>query len=182
LIPEALRYSIGQSDNITSNKIFDVEGGPTAVNNYVRDAGISNMIILTDYAHMGSDSQQRNRATPVALVQLLEKFYKTSLLSDSSKNLLWRLMVESTSGPDRLKGQLPAGTVVAHKTGTAGTDDSTGITEAFNDVGIVQLPNGKHFAIAVFVANSRQSSSENAAVVAHICKKSWDYFVAKRQK
>jgi beta-lactamase class A len=179
MIPEALRYSIGQSDNVTSNKIFEIEGGPEAVTRYVQAMGIPDVRIMTDYGHMGLDSAHRNAATPVAMAQLLEKFYQGGLLSDSSRALLWQTMVAATSGPDRLKGQLPAGTIVGHKTGTSNTDQRTGITDAFNDIGIVRLPSGAHFAIAVFVVDSREPAEMNAEIIAHICKEAWGYFVAK---
>jgi len=178
-IPEALKYSIGQSDNITSNKIFEVEGGPEAVTRYVQAQGISDIRIVTDYAHMGLDSMHRNRATPKAMVQLLQKFYSRQLLTDSSHNMLWKAMVDAVSGPDRLKGGLPAGTVVAHKTGTGSRDEATGLTEALNDVGVVQLPDGRHFAIAVFVNKSYESPEMNATIIAHISKLAWNYFSAK---
>lgn len=174
-IPEVLRYAIGQSDNITANKIFEVEGGPAAVASYVHSNGIQDVKILTDYAHMAPDSMHQNWGTPLAMVQLLTLFHQRRLLSDSAHSLLWKAMVEGPSGPDRLKGQLPAGTVVAHKTGTSGTD-STGVTEATNDIGIVRLPDGRHFAIAVFVARSKEPAAKNAEIIAHICKEAWDYF------
>jgi beta-lactamase class A/beta-lactamase class A VEB len=62
-------------------------------------------------------------------------------------------MKETETGKNRLKGQLPRGTIVAHKTGTSGTNKTTGITAAVNDIGIVFLPNGGHFFISVFANN-----------------------------
>lgn len=174
-LPEALRYSIGQSDNITSNKIFVIEGGPQTVTSYIHNLGVTEINIIADYAHMGEDTLHRNWASPWAIAALLQKFYKDRPLSDSMHALLWKTMVEGTSGANRLKGELPAGTIVAHKTGTSGTD-SSGITQATNDAGIVQLPNGKHFAIAVFVSDSKESDTANAAIISHICKEVWDYF------
>jgi beta-lactamase class A len=46
-------------------------------------------------------------------------------------------MTESIPGAKRLKGELPAGTVVAHKTGTGGTRN--GITSPTNDIGIIPV-------------------------------------------
>ena len=83
-------------------------------------------------------------------------------------------MVETTTGTNRLKGQLPEGTAVAHKTGTSGREDN--IMAAFNDIGIVTLPNGKHYAIAVFITNSKENDEINAAIIAEISKSVWEYF------
>jgi len=81
-------------------------------------------------------------------------------------------MAESNPGSKGLQGLLPNGTVVAHKTGTSGTQN--GITAATNDIGIITLPNGKHFAIAVFVSDSPADEKVREAVIAKIAKAVWD--------
>ena len=63
-------------------------------------------------------------------------------------------------------------TTVAHKTGTSGS--RSGITAATNDIGIIYLPNGKHLAIAVFVADSRADDKTRDSVIARIAKAAWD--------
>ena len=83
-------------------------------------------------------------------------------------------MAETSTGTNRLKGLLPKGTEVAHKTGSSGQED--GLTAAFNDVGIVKLPNGKHYAIAVFITDSKEDDENNAAIIAEISKAVWDYY------
>ena len=81
-------------------------------------------------------------------------------------------MIESTPGPKRLKGLLPAGTIVAHKTGTSGTEKE--ITAATNDIGIITLPDGRHVAIAVFVSDSPADVATREAVIAKIAKAVFD--------
>jgi beta-lactamase class A len=70
---------------------------------------------------------------------------------------------------------LPTGTIVAHKTGSSGTNDY-GITAATNDVGIVTLPNEKHFAIVVFISNSTAGEEKCEDIIAEIAKVVWDTF------
>ncbi len=178
-IEEVLRYSIGQSDNITANKMFESVGGPASVDAYVRSLGIEGARFVTDYAGMGPDTARQNRATPRAMAQLLEQFYSKDLLSDSSRAMLWKAMVESSPGADRIKGKLPAGTVVGHKTGTSGTDENTGLTPAWNDAGIVMLPDGRHFSIAVFVNTSRETAAKNSEIIATLSRMAWDHFVSQ---
>jgi beta-lactamase class A len=43
-------------------------------------------------------------------------------------------------------------------------------------MGIITLPNGKHYAIAVFVNNSTESDEVNTKMVADISKIVWDNF------
>src|SRR5579872_7538592 len=92
---------------------------------------------------------ERDTASPDAMTALLAKFERGEALKPVSTELLRDLMERSATGPNRLKGQLPAGTVVAHKTGTWGD-------AAMNDVGIITLPGGKgHVAIAVFTNRTK---------------------------
>jgi len=177
-IPEALAYSIGQSDNITSNVIFALDGGPAAVEAYIHSLGIEEIGVGTDYRNMRMDSLYKNWITPVAAVTLLYKFYTQKILSDTSQATLWKAMVEAPNGKDRLPGMLPAGTVIGHKTGTAGRDTAN-VCEAFNDIGIMQLPDGSHVAVAVFVAKSPNTDEENAKMIAEIGRMVWNNYMAK---
>jgi beta-lactamase class A len=81
-------------------------------------------------------------------------------------------MTESTPGAKRLKGELPAGTVVAYETGTGGTQN--GITSATNDIGIITLPDGRHLAVAAFVSDSAADDDTRDAVIARLAKAAWD--------
>src|SRR5207253_8196592 len=92
--------------------------------------------------------------------------------SETSQSRVLKSMTEATPGPNRLKGLLPAGTIVAHKTGTSGTEN--GVTAATNDIGIITLPNGRHFAIAVFVSDSPVDEATREGVIAKIAKAVWD--------
>lgn len=174
-IPEVLRYAVGQSDNISSNVMFDAEGGPEGVTKYLRGVGIEGITIGSDYRN-GMALVEKNVGTPKAVALLLKKFLADKLLSDSSSQLLWMTMEQSLPGADRIKGLLPPGTTVAHKTGTSGTD-STGAIIALNDVGIIRLPNGKHVAVAAFVANSKATAEESARIIATVSKMVWDEYV-----
>jgi beta-lactamase class A len=83
-----------------------------------------------------------------------------------------KLMTESIPGAKRLKGELPAGTAVAHKTGTGGTQN--GITSANNDIGIITLPDGRHLAVAAFVSDSAANDDTRDAIIARLAKAAWD--------
>jgi beta-lactamase class A len=63
-------------------------------------------------------------------------------------------------------------TPVAHKTGTSGSKN--GISAATNDIGIVSMPNGKHFAIAVFITDSSADEHTREASIAKISKVFYD--------
>ena len=173
-VSELLAWMLLKSDGTASDVLMKLCGGPEAIQAYLTELGIKDMIVLdTEKAFAQNHSlQYRNWTSPEAAVALLRALHERRGLSESSQTLLLKLMTESITGPKRLKGLLPAGTVVAHKTGTSGTEN--GITAATNDIGIMTLPNGRHIAIAVFVADSPADEAAREEVIAKIAKAVWD--------
>src|SRR5688500_1902913 len=80
------------------------------------------------------DTDPRDTSTPEGMALLITKVWRGEALSPQSTSLLLDILGRVSTGADRLKGMLPPGTVVRHKTGTIG-----GTT---NDVGIIELPDG----------------------------------------
>lgn len=175
-LSEILSFTVSQSDNSGCDILFKLIGGTAKADSLIKKFGIEDISIVATEAEMHKewDVQYKNWTSPEATVQLLKKFYKQQLLSKSSTNFLYKLMAETSTGTNRLKGLLPKGTEVAHKTGSSGQKD--GLTAAFNDVGIVKLPNGKHYAIAVFITDSKEDDENNAAIIAEISKAVWAYY------
>jgi beta-lactamase class A len=175
-IAEALSYSIGQSDNVTSNVIFEREGGPKAVETYIHGLGITDIGLEVDYWHLNNETAITNWTTPKAIALLLKKYAAKDILKDDTHFVLWNAMINGPSGAKRLKYLLPQGTVVAHKTGTGNTDDATGKIHALNDAGIIVLPNGKPLIIAVFTANSFETEATTEDVMAQIAKAAFEFY------
>lgn len=171
---ELLEYMVAESDNTACDVLLELVGGPDVVTQYLRDLGVDNLVVANTEEEIGQDEavQYRNYATPDAAVALLRALHEGQGLSEASQALLLRLMTETPTGPRRIKGLLPDGTVVAHKTGTSGTVD--GVTAATNDVGIVTLPNGQHLAIAVFVSDSTANDTIREEVIAKVARAAWD--------
>lgn len=179
-LSEVLSYSVSKSDNNACDILFELVGGTKKVHKYIRKLGIKNVSISATEAEMSKDwnIQFTNQTVPYSAVQLLDMFYTKPILKKETHDFLWKILVETTTGPNKIKGLLPSETIVGHKTGASSTNKE-GITGASNDVGIVTLPNGKHFAIAVFVANSKENSTTNDRIIADITKAAWDYYLAK---
>ena len=169
-VSDLLRYAISESDGTASDVLMKLAGGPQVIQAYLTELKINDMIVLNTEKEIGHDwqTQYKNWATPEAAVALLDALYERRGLSESSQSLLLKYMTESIPGAKRLKGLLPAGTVVAHKTGTSGTEK--GITAATNDIGIITLPNKRHLAIAVFVADSPATEATREEVIAKIAQ------------
>lgn len=180
-LSEILRYTVSQSDNNGCDLLFRLLGGPAKVEAYIRSIGITGMAFAAteEEMHANPKTQFSNWCEPDAMVKLLDILHGGNILSEPSRKFLLDIMAETSTGPNRIKGLLPPGTTVAHKTGSSGRNRK-GITYALNDVGIVTLPNGKHVAIVAYVSDSRDDNDTLENIIARISKVVWDYFSSKR--
>jgi beta-lactamase class A len=133
---------------------------------YVRAGVPQTPLEAAQFATLGADGEidpgfvgdARDTSTPSAMVALLAKLHKGALLGAESTRYLFEVMARCVTGPHRIKGDLPPGTPVAHKTGTlAGVSD---------DVGVVTLPNGHHLALAVFAQGMRSEAERDRTIAA----------------
>jgi len=176
---ELIRLAIEESDGSASDVLLRLMGGTAPVMSMLQELGIDGIVVVNPERELQStnDVQYRNWATPNQAVKLLNALAKGQGLSRSSQDLLLKFMRESTPGEHRIKGMLPVGTAVAHKTGTSFTE--AGITAATNDVGLVTLPGGRTLAIAVFVSDSPASDEARDHVIAEIARAAWDWAVTR---
>ncbi len=112
---------------------------------------------------------KRDSATPEASVLFVEAQAKGNWLRDPAHSaLIDKIVTETKSGPDRIRAGLPEGARLAHKTGAGLTMD--GVNHATNDIGLVTLPNGRVFAIAVYLAGSSADAKQREATHAAVAK------------
>jgi len=115
----------------------------------------------------------RDTATPDGAVQLIQKLYAGDLLNVRHTARLIEILESTTTGPGRIKGLLPTGTVVGHKTGTGWSEG--GLNSATNDAGMIELPgNAGQIAIAVFIKGSTAPTSARENVIAQIARSAYD--------
>ncbi len=179
-LSEIIKYTVSQSDNVGCDRLFKLIGGTEKANKYILDLGVKDVAILDPEIRLQNDwsLQYKNYTSPFAAVQLLQKFHKEHILSKSSQDFLYKIMVETTTGPNKIKGLLPKNAILAHKTGFSGKSKE-GLTGATNDIGIITLPNGKQFAIAIFVSDSMEDEITNDKIIAEIALAAWDYYLSK---
>lgn len=179
-VEKLIQYSVSHSDNTACDILIRLIGTPKTVEEYFRKNNIQDIQITFNEEEMQAkwDNMFENWTTPKAASETLRMFYenKDNLLSKSSYDFFWKTNKETTTGKNRIKGQLPEGTIVAHKTGWSGTNKETGITAAVNNIGIVFLPNGEYFIISVFVSESKESFDTNEKIIADIAKATYDFY------
>jgi beta-lactamase class A len=116
------------------------------------------------------DSTLLDVSTPAAMTNLLLKLFKVPVLKKESQSLLLDIMKRCETGLTRLKGALPPGTEVMHKTGTIGMTT--------NDVGIITLPgDAGHVVVSVFVKSSTKEIPERERAIAEVTRAIYDYFL-----
>lgn len=181
-IERLIQYSVSHSDNTACDILIRLIGTPKTVEEYIKSSGIQEIKITYNEEEMQAkwENMFQNWTTPKAASQTLKIFFenKNNLLSKGSYDFFWKTNKETTTGKNRIKGQLPDGTIVAHKTGWSGTNKETGITAAVNNIGIVFLPNGEYFIISVFVSESKENFDTNEKIIADIAKATYDFYTA----
>ncbi len=218
-VRELLEKSVGMSDNTAADVLMELTGGPQAVTEMLKDAGIEGVRvdryerqfqaeleglppfelgevidrekfveaakavpaevkrpILERYV-AGED--ERDTATPLGAVDFLVKLREGKLLSAESTKVLLQIMTDVKTGTARLKAGLPDGSQLAHKTGTGG--DILGVNTATNDIGIATLPDGRKFAVAVFLTGSRESAEKRDAVHAEVVRRFVEGVLAEKK-
>jgi beta-lactamase class A len=176
-VARLIQYSVSQSDNVACDVLIRLIGTPSTVEQSIKRAGIDSLAIVYNEEEMQSrwENMYANWTTPNAASRMLQLFYENNgLLSKESHAFIWKTLLETSTGLDRLKGRLPDSSL-AHKTGSSGTNEH-GLTPATNDIGVFTLPDGSHFIISVFVSESYESDETNAALIADIAHAAYTHF------
>jgi len=180
-VRDLIRAAIVDSDGIASDALYRLAGGSAPITRYLRSLGVRDMDVVATEREMFVDrtrmTQYRNFATPRAAVDLLRALHAGRGVSRAAREMLLTDLTESIPGPKRLKGLLPPGTPVAHKTGTDGTFD--GLTRATNDIGIITLPGGRQIAIAVFLKDSTADEAQRERTIANAARLAFDAWTAR---
>ena len=190
-VANLLEIMIVHSDNTATDSLMALAGGPAAVTAWLREIGIEGMSVDRSTAQLSEqiqaimeaagspgdssnpavpefDADPRDQTTPNDMLRLLILLDLGNVLKPQSRDFLLGVMGRTVTGPGRIKGLLPVGTPVAHKTGTVG-----GIA---NDVGFVTLPDGRRFAVAIFTKSSTTPPADRDRAVAETARILYDFF------
>jgi beta-lactamase class A len=181
-LDELLLSMVAHSDNTAVETLYRIGGGAAAINARLRGWHLDGIRIDRTERQCGLDAARsmpgfiadpRDTATPDGTVQLLKRLFHGELLSPASTARMVEILEATTTGAARIKGLLPAGTMVAHKTGTTGT--SHGLNGSTNDVGVVTLPKGAGLlALAVYLKGSMHDLPARETIIARIAKAAFD--------
>lgn len=156
------------SDNPATDLLLRDMGGPDALQDWIQRNNISNIRVDRTIAQLLRAKRDlwddRDSATPLAMVQLLQRLHDGKLLRPESRDHLFGLMARCKTGRNRMKALLPWGTPVEHKTGTL-----NGLT---GDVGFITMPDGRRLAVAFFA----RGGSDRPSTIARAARAVYDGF------
>ena len=177
---DAVRLMIVYSDNTATNLVLDHIGIPSTAKR-MEALGLPNTKIHSkSFRRDTSAFPERSKkfglgsTTAREMVALLEKIQAGSVATPAGCQIMLNHL-KKCEDKERFTRLLPAGTVVAHKTGS--------VNDARTDAGIIYLDGGP-VALCVLTAENDDRSwrPDNAGVLLCACvaKEVYDYFTAKK--
>lgn len=168
-----LEAMIIHSDNRATDLLLASLGGPAVIDGWLRGHQLRGIRVDRTIAGLLSDRRDlrdiRDSSTPTAMLGLLRLIDSGEALSPASRSLLLDLMRRCATGSNRIRGLLPPGAGVEHKTGTL-----NGYT---GDVGYLTLPDGRRIAVVFFA----RGGSNRPGVISTAARAIYDAFGAAGQ-
>ncbi len=175
---ELIDLMITRSSNPSTDALIAAVGGVDKVNDWARRAGIENFNLSRDIATLVRDDgefdpavhiDERDSATPLAMVQLLSGLYQGKWLSASSRAVIIDAMERCRTGTRRIPAMMPEEVTVAHKTGSLNNTSS--------DIGLLTAPDGRVIALAIYVTGQGTRLNREARI-ANIARAIYDGYTA----
>ncbi|MBV7265845.1 serine hydrolase [Erythrobacter ani] len=176
---DLIEIMITRSSNPATDSLLKAVGGPGEVNDWMIRQGITEFSIDRDIATLVRDDgeydpatwiDERDAATPLAMVRLLQGLYRGDFLSDQSRRVLLGAMSRTVTGKRRIVAHMPNEARVSHKTGSLNNTSS--------DIGIIEYPDGRAIAVAIYVTGQGARRAREARI-ASIARALYDGFDAK---
>ena len=144
----AAELMIATSDNTATNLLVDRLGGVEALNQRFEGWGLQQ----TELVNALPDVVGENTSSPADFALLLGEIERGQILTMRSRDRFLDIL-SATRNTSLLPQALSEGDRIAHKTGT--------IDSSLGDVGLVDLPNGERYIVAVLV---RRENGDSDAV------------------
>lgn len=159
---EVATKMIAISDNTATNMLLERLGGAQELNQRFQSWGLTTTVIRNQLP----DVEGTNTTSPKELASLLAVVHRGGLVSSQSRDRILDIMQKNEINTLLPQG-LGAGATIAHKTGNIGS--------ILADVGLVNVPTGKHYIISVMVKRPHNDAGAQQ-LIREISKRTYDYF------
>lgn len=157
-----------RSDNYATDRLIANLGGAQEIDIWLKSKGAMGIRVDRNIAQLLAAPrnlwEHKDTSTPRAMVTFLAKLDRAEIVSRQSRDIIMDMMRRCQTGSNRIKGLLPAGTIVEHKTGT--------LRNYTSDIGFLTLPNGKRIAVVFFA----RGGVNRPAVIATAARKIHDAY------
>jgi beta-lactamase class A len=159
---EVAKKMIVVSDNTATNMIVELLGGAEVLNQQFANWGLRTTVLRNQLP----DLEGTNTSSPKDLINIMAQIDRGNLVSVKSRDRILQIM-RQTKNDALLPRGLGEGAVIAHKTGNINT--------MLADAGMVDLPNGKRYLVAVMVKHPPETEKPAQTLIRDISKMSYRY-------
>ena len=159
---EVARKMIVVSDNTATNMMVELLGGAEVLNQHFASWGLRATVLRNNLP----DVEGTNTTSPKDLINIIAQVDRGNLVSVKSRDRLLQIM-RQTQNDSLLPRGLGEGAVIAHKTGNINT--------MLADAGMVDLPNGKRYLVAVMVKHPPETEKPAQSLIREISRMSYRY-------
>ena len=159
---EVAKKMIVVSDNTATNMMIELLGGAEVLNQQFANWGLRATFIHNNLP----DLEGTNTTSPQDLINIIAQIDRGSLVSVKSRDRILQIM-RQTKNDSLLPRGLGEGSVIAHKTGNINT--------MLADAGMVDLPNGKRYLVAVMVKHPPDTEKPAQTLIRDISRMSYRY-------
>ena len=157
--------TIQYSDNAAANLLMKQIGGPAAVTAFARSIGDTEFRLdrIETELNTALPGDPRDTTTPEAMAESLNKLLLGDALGAAQRKQLKDWMLGNTTGDTRIRAGVPAGSLVADKTGTG----DYGTT---NDIGVIWQPNKAPIVLVVYLTQPGKDDKARSEILAEATK------------
>lgn len=161
-VRQVIDAAITVSDNTAGNLLFDLVGGPAALDAALADdVGDRTTEVVRREPDLNTavPGDPRDTTTPRALATSLGRYVLGGVLPRADRRLLETTMRRTETGDALVRAGVPPTWRVADKTGSAGYGTR-------NDVAVVRPPGGAPILVAVMTTHDQEDAATDDALVA----------------
>lgn len=159
---EVARKMIVVSDNTATNMMINLLGGAEVLNQHFATWGLRATVLNNKLP----DLEGSNTTSPKDLINIIAQIDRGNLVSVKSRDRIFQIM-RQTKNDSLLPKGLGEEAIIAHKTGNINT--------LLADAGMVDLPNGKRYLVAVMVKHPPETEKPAQSLIRDISRMSYRY-------
>jgi beta-lactamase class A len=160
-IGDLCEAAVGYSDNTATNLLLNEIGGPSGLQEALRENGDD--VISTDRYEIemseAAPGDTRDTSTPRSIGTSLRTFVLDDALPEDKRAMLTDWLVENTTGAELIRAGVPDDWVVGDKTGNGGYGTR-------NDIAVAWPPGGDPVVIAVLSSRDQDGADHDDQLIA----------------